>query len=231
MRKKRLKHNLRQTMSMGTHGGSIKEKNPTPPAGDVRRIRSASDRQHGDKSPCGSHGSLKNDLTSYRPRHGSATLDQSQLTPDGNLFEFLRDSDSHKPHGVSTGSFHKRRRSFEGRIMNKDFINHNGNLHKHDSDSGFSAHHRNNDRLAKADSKDIGTHVPSIVVESPISEPEALEPPCETDCLLDRTLANQNATSKEMPSNMLSNATVSALPLNGMDNLCESEEEVMDAMC
>ncbi len=210
-------------MSMCTHGGSIKEKNPTPPSGDVRRIRSASDRQHGEKSSCGSHGSLKSDLTPNRPRHGSGTFEQSQLTPDGNLFEFLRDSDSHKTHGVSTGSFHKRRRSFEGRIMNKDFINHNGNLHKHDSDSGvpFSTHHRNKDRLAKADSKDLGTHVPSIVVESPMSEPEVIEPPCETDCLLDKTVSNQNPTSKEMPS-----STISALPLNGMDNLCESEEEV-----
>ena len=162
MRKSRLRNSLRQSINRGF--GSIRD----PPQSSPPEHRKAPIRP--DFS---SRSSLKGDSPRTRGRHGSVQHEVPTLSPEANLFDFLRESESVRPRG--SGSF-KRRRSFEGRLQNRDFINANGNLCRNNSDN--TSHHRANRQLK---SEKDSTSVPSIVVDSPCSQ----DPPTETDCLLD----------------------------------------------
>ena len=164
MRKSRLRNSLRQSINRGF--GSVREPPPCSPP-EHKRITNRHDFS--------SRSSLKGDSPRIRGRHGSDQYEVPTLSPEANLFDFLRESDSVRPRG--SGSF-KRRRSFEGRLQNRDFITANGNLCRNNSDN--TSHHRANRPLK---SEKDSTSVPSIVVDSPCSQ----DPPTETDCLLDLT--------------------------------------------
>ncbi len=114
-----------------------------------------------------------------RRRHGSDQYDIPSF--EGNLFDFLRESsDSVKQRSIGSC---KRRRSFEGRLLNRDFVNANGILCRNNSEN--TAHQFKHTKLEKDD-----TAVPCIVVDSPIErtqEPFSFEAPSENDSLLDKS--------------------------------------------
>ena len=152
----------------------------------MREPSSCSPPEHKRITPrqdCSSRSSLKGDSPRIRGRHGSDQYEVPTLSPEANLFDFLRESDSVRPRG--NGSF-KRRRSFEGRLQNRDFITANGNLCRINSDN--TSHHRANRPLK---SENDSTSVPSIVVDSPCPQ----DRPTETDCLLDMTVPEQKKCS------------------------------------
>ena len=159
-----------------------------------------------------SWGSLKGDSPrNHRGRQGSDQYEVPNLSPEGNLFDFLRESDSVKRR--ASGSF-KRRRSFEGRLQNKDFITANGSLCRNNSDN--TSHHRASWHLKPE--KD-GASVPSIIVDSPISDAcNNQEPPTETDRLLHDTSAPGNSSAKDDKPSSADSFHIPMEPVGNVDD-------------
>ncbi len=192
VRKSRLRNSLRQPAVQKNSAGSTAHPTPGSPS-ELRRSRHSA---HTGGHPPHDRGSVKDESPHNRTRRSSTQLDPDP-NHERNLFDFLRDSDSGKPY---KGSF-KRRRSFEGRPMNKDFVNVNGNLCRNNSDSAAYQSRGSGRRATEAG-------VPSIVVDSPMElsqDTYKCEPPTEYDCLLEKRTEEENEVCDQVASEPYSN--------------------------
>ncbi len=142
------------------------------------------------------------DINNESPKGGRRrSCKEKKLSPEGNFFDIVRETDVSSQRSGSVRTSFRRRRSLDSRPRSKEFnkqevINVNGCLfnHQHSTDAGSPP---NNDTPKYPSSKEL-QRLPSIVVDNPNTDSEVYVPK-ETDRLLDSGVPSDRSNNDTTP--------------------------------